>query len=123
MQRCLFEFPGCPFGVVSPDAVKSGSVKILKDVDANVEGRHILIVEDIVDSGLSCKFLRDKFGALNPTSVKYVTLLLKKESVKVDFQIDYIGFEIPNDYVVGYGLDYKQILRNLPAIYVMDQVD
>ena len=98
----------------------SGQVKILKDINADIEGRHILIVEDIVDSGLSLKFLEHKFAQLKPASIKFVSLLRKEGAAKVDFQLDYMGFSIPNEFVVGYGLDHKQILRNLPAVYVMD---
>ena len=93
---------------------------MLKDINADIAGRHVIIVEDIVDTGLSIKFLQEKLSALNPASLKFVTLLMKKDIAKVDFEIDYIGFDIPNEFVIGYGLDHKQILRNLPAIYVMD---
>ena len=98
----------------------SGRVQMLKDINADIAGRHVIIVEDIVDTGLSIKFLQEKLSALNPASLKFVTLLMKKDIAKVDFEIDYIGFDIPNEFVIGYGLDHKQILRNLPAIYVMD---
>ena len=100
--------------------VSSGRVQILKDINAEIQGWHILVVEDIVDTGLSVRFLERKISELEPASLKFVSLLLKKEKAKVDFSIDYVGFEIPNEFVVGYGLDHKQILRNLPAIYVMD---
>ena len=100
--------------------VSSGNVTMLKDVDADIRGRHVLVVEDIVDTGVSLKYLEEKLKALNPASLKFVTLLYKKEKAKIHFDIDYIGFEIPDEFVIGYGLDHKQILRNLPAIYVMD---
>lgn len=100
--------------------VSSGRVQILKDINADIAGRHILIAEDIVDTGLSIRFLERKLSELKPASLRFVSLLLKKDRAKVDFNIDYVGFEIPNEFVVGYGLDHKQILRNLPAIYVMD---
>ncbi len=102
------------------EKTSSGRVQMIKDINADIEGRHVLIVEDIVDTGLSIKFLEEKLSALKPASLKFVTLLIKKEIAKVDFDIDYVGFEIPNEFVIGYGLDHKQILRNLPAIYVMD---
>ncbi len=102
------------------ELTSSGRVQMLKDINADIEGRHVLIVEDIVDTGLSIKFLEEKLSALKPASLKFVTLLIKREIAKVDFDIDYVGFEIPNEFVIGYGLDHKQILRNLPAIYVMD---
>lgn len=98
----------------------SGEVKMLKDINAEVNGRHILVVEDIVDTGLSIRFLQKKFLELEPASLKFVSFLLKKDNAQVENSIDYVGFEIPNEFVVGYGLDHKQILRNLPAIYVMD---
>lgn len=98
----------------------SGRVQMLKEINADIEGRHVLIVEDIVDTGLSVKFLQEKLSAMRPTSLKFVTLLMKRDIAKVDFEIDYVGFDIPNEFVIGYGLDHKQILRNLPAIYVMD---
>ena len=102
------------------DLASSGNVKVLKDIDANIEGRHIIIVEDIADSGLSLQFLKEKFLKLQPDSIKFVSLLRKQDAAKVDFQLDYVGFNIPNRFVVGYGLDHKQILRNLPAVYLME---
>jgi len=98
----------------------SGQVTMLKDINAEIAGRHVLLVEDIVDTGLSIEFLQKKFAALKPASLRYVSFLLKRDSVKSDIKIDYVGFEIPSEFVVGYGLDYKQILRNLPAVYIMD---
>lgn len=98
----------------------SGRVVMLKDINAEITGRHILLVEDIVDTGLSLEFLHKKFSALKPASLKFATFLLKPDSVKSNIKIDYIGFEIPSEFVVGYGLDHKQILRNLPAVYIMD---
>lgn len=100
--------------------VSSGRVQVLKDIDADLKDRHVLIVEDIIDTGLSIRYLHKKLEAFQPASLKYVTLLFKKDNAKTDTAIDYVGFEIPNDFVVGFGLDYKQILRNLPAVYVMD---
>ncbi|MBN1464946.1 hypoxanthine phosphoribosyltransferase [candidate division KSB1 bacterium] len=100
--------------------VSSGQVTMLKDVNAEIGGRHVLVVEDIVDTGVSLKYLEERLQALNPASLKFVTLLYKKEKAKIHFDIDYVGFEIPDEFVIGYGLDHKQILRNLPAIYVMD---
>lgn len=100
--------------------VSSGQVMMLKDINAEIQGRHVLVVEDIVDTGLSIQFLQEKFLALAPASLRFVTLLYKKQNAKVDLHLDYVGFEIPNEFVIGYGLDYKQILRNLPAVYVLD---
>lgn len=97
----------------------SGKIDVLKDIDCHLTGRHVLVVEDIVDSGLSVQFLSEKISACNPESLKFVSLLRKEESAKVEFNIDYVGFMIPNEFVVGYGLDFAQKLRNLPAIYVL----
>ncbi|MCC7431254.1 hypoxanthine phosphoribosyltransferase [bacterium] len=95
----------------------SGIVKVHKDVNSNLEGRHVLLVEDIVDSGLSVTYLREKLLKSNPASLKIVSLLLKPEQAKIDFEVDYVGFEIPPAFVIGYGLDYEQKYRNLKAIY------
>lgn len=100
--------------------ISSGNVQMLKDINADLANRHVLIVEDIVDTGLSVTFLKRHLSLMKPASIKIATLLFKKEIAKLDFDLDYIGFEIPNDFVVGFGLDHKQILRNLPAVYVMD---
>ena len=100
--------------------VSSGKVTMLKDIQADIAGRHVLVIEDIVDTGLSIKFLDDLLSAHKPASLKFVTLLLKPEKAKIDRKIDYVGFEIADEFVIGYGLDHKQILRNLPAVYVMD---
>lgn len=97
--------------------ISSGNVKLLKELNCQVEGRDIVIVEDIVDSGLSIDFIRKLITSHNPRTFKVISLLYKKEAVKVDVSIDYVGFSIPNYFVVGYGLDYAQKVRNLPAIY------
>ncbi|MFQ5675847.1 MAG: hypoxanthine phosphoribosyltransferase [bacterium] len=98
----------------------SGEVKLLKDIDAHLNGRHVIVVEDIVDSGYSVNFLRERMNQAKPKSLKFVSLLVKKEGAQVPYQIDYAGFSIPNRFVVGYGLDYGQKFRNLPEVYVMD---
>ncbi len=95
----------------------SGTVKLMKDISADVTDRHVIIVEDIIDSGLTIQFLRDRLLGAAPKSVTIVTLLMKPDIAKVDFPIDHIGFRIPPDFVVGYGLDYNQKMRHLPAIY------
>jgi len=77
-------------------------------------------VEDIIDSGLTISFLKERLEGASPKSISILTLLLKKDIVKVDFPIDYIGFEIPPEFVVGYGLDYDQKLRHLPGIYRLE---
>ena len=100
----------------------SGVVKIKKDFDCQVQGRHILIVEDIVDSGLSIRYLKQKFLAEKPISLKFMSLFLKPDNVEVDFPIDYVGFEIANDFIIGYGLDHAQRWRNLKDVYVLSNV-
>lgn len=102
-----------------PTSTSAGEILLLKDVDCEVAGRDVLIVEDIIDSGLSVKFLEKKFLNLRPRSLKFVALLVKPQSAKVDYTINYVGFSIPNYFVVGYGLDYAENFRNLRGIYVM----
>lgn len=97
-----------------------GTVKLLKDISANITGRHIVIVEDIIDSGLTIKFLKERLQGAGPASVMVVTLLMKPDIANVDFKIDLVGFEIPPEFVVGYGLDFDQKLRHLPAIYRLE---
>ncbi|MGA3287649.1 MAG: hypoxanthine phosphoribosyltransferase [Bacteroidota bacterium] len=97
--------------------ISSGQVTLLKDLNCQVFGRDIIVVEDIVDSGLSIAFIEKIIEKENPKSLKFVSLLLKKGIPKLDFPIDYIGFEIPPDFVIGYGLDYAQKVRNLKSIY------
>ncbi len=98
-----------------------GTVTLLKDISANITGRHVIIVEDIIDSGLTIKFLRDRLQGALPKSVSIVTLLLKPDIANLDFKVDYVGFEIPPEFVVGYGLDYNQKLRHLPEIYRLEE--
>ena len=90
---------------------------LLKDLNCQVENRDIIVVEDIVDSGLSVAYIGQLIRKQNPKSLKFVTLLYKNESVTHDVTLDYIGFQIPRDFVIGYGLDYAQRERNLKAIY------
>lgn len=97
----------------------SGSVKILKDLDTSVQNRHVLIVEDIMDSGLTLSKLVELMKHREAASVKVVTLLNKPERRKVDISPDYSGFTIPDEFVVGYGLDYAEAYRNLPYIGIL----
>jgi len=99
--------------------ISSGNVRLLKDLNCQVTGRDIIIVEDIVDSGLSMQYIRDLILRQNPTSFKVVTLLYKPASIKSNIQLDYVGFTIDPEFVIGYGLDYAQRVRNLKAIYRM----
>src|SRR5690625_5215439 len=97
----------------------SGEVKIVKDLDTKVEGRDLLIIEDIIDSGLTLRYLVDLFKYRQAKSVKIVTLLDKPTGRTADIQADLIGFEVPNEFAVGYGLDYNQKYRNLPYIGIL----
>jgi hypoxanthine phosphoribosyltransferase len=99
----------------------SGVVRLLKDLDTDIAGRHVLIVEDIIDSGLTLEYLRQQLLRRNPASLKICALLNKPERRMVDVPIDYHGFDIPNAFVVGYGLDYNELYRNLPYIGVLRQ--
>ena len=103
--------------------VSSGQVTELKDVDAKLEGRHVIVVEDIVDTGLSMKYVIDQIRMRNPASLRAATLLRKPDAAKVEVPVDYVGFEIDNLFVIGYGLDYGQLARNLRAIYILDEDD
>jgi hypoxanthine phosphoribosyltransferase len=94
----------------------SGVVRILKDLDASIEGRDVLIVEDIVDSGLTLSWLVSNLKSRNPASVAIAAMLRKPNSVQMDVEVAYTGFEIPDEFVVGYGLDYAERYRNLPFI-------
>jgi hypoxanthine phosphoribosyltransferase len=97
----------------------SGVVRILKDLDTSIEGRNVLIVEDIVDSGLTLSYLLRTMRARDPASLEVCALLTKPERRKVDLPIRYTGFEIPNRFVIGYGLDYDEKFRNLPYVAVL----
>ena len=99
----------------------SREVKLLKDIDAHLNDRHVIVVEDIVDSGYSVEYLRKKIERTKPKSLKFVSLLIKEEGAQVPYHIDYVGFKIPNRFVVGYGLDYAQKFRNLPEVYVLNE--
>ena len=98
----------------------SGVVRILKDLDMNIEGRHVLLVEDIIDSGLTLKYLTKNLSSRRPASLEIVTLLDKPGRRKALLPCRYVGFEIGNDFVVGYGLDHAEKYRNLPFIGVLD---
>jgi len=98
----------------------SGVVRIVKDLDISLEGRHVIIVEDIVDSGLTLSWLLENFESRQAASVSVATLLRKPDAVQVDVPIDYLGFDIPNDFVVGYGLDYAESYRNLGGVGVLE---
>jgi hypoxanthine phosphoribosyltransferase len=99
----------------------SGVVRILKDLDAVIEGRDVLIVEDIVDSGLTLQYLLRNLGARNPRSLEVCALLTKPERRKVQLPTRYVGFEIPNRFVIGYGLDHGERYRNLPFVATLKE--
>jgi hypoxanthine phosphoribosyltransferase len=99
----------------------SGVVRILKDLDAPIEGRDVLIVEDIIDSGLTLHYLLRSLKARNPRSLEVCSLLTKPERRRVEDPIRYVGFEIPNRFAIGYGLDHKQRFRNLPFVAALNE--
>src|SRR5436190_7805977 len=99
----------------------SGVVRILKDLDAPIEGRHVLIVEDIVDSGLTLQYLLRNLRARSPESVEVCALLTKPERHKIELQARYVGFEIPNRFAIGYGLDHDERYRNLPFVAALQR--
>jgi hypoxanthine phosphoribosyltransferase len=99
----------------------SGVVRILKDLDAPIEGRDVLIVEDIVDSGLTLSYLLRTLNARDPASLEVCALLTKPERRKVELPIRYVGFEIPNRFAIGYGLDHAERFRNLPYVAVLEE--
>jgi hypoxanthine phosphoribosyltransferase len=102
----------------------SGVVRILKDLDTDISGRHVLVVEDIIDTGLTLSWLVSNLSSRSPASVQICTLLRKPEAVQMSVDVAYVGFDIPNEFVIGYGLDYDERYRNLrcigtlsPAVY------
>jgi hypoxanthine phosphoribosyltransferase len=99
----------------------SGVVKIKKDIDIDISGRDVIIVEDIVDSGLSLQYIKEYIQKHNPASVKVCVLLDKPKAHKIEVSFDYVGFEIGNEFVVGYGLDYNEHYRNLPYIGILKE--
>jgi hypoxanthine phosphoribosyltransferase len=98
----------------------SGVVRILKDLDINVADRDVLVVEDIIDSGLTLSYLMRNLKARKPSSLEVVTLLTKPERREIDVPVRYVGFEIPNRFVIGYGLDFAERYRNLPYVAVLN---
>lgn len=102
--------------------VSSGVVRILKDIDYDITGKHVLIVEDLIDTGLTLTYLKDLFMAKHCASVKICTILDKPSRRKVPLEIDYQGIVIPDKFVIGYGLDYAEKYRNLPDVCVMEEL-
>jgi hypoxanthine phosphoribosyltransferase len=97
--------------------ISTGNVRLVKDLNCQVEGRDIIVVEDVVDSGLSMEYIKSLILRQNPRSFRIVSLLYKKDSVRIPVSLDYVGFTIPADFVIGYGLDYAQRERNRKDIY------
>ena len=106
------------FGVSSyhGNTTSSGEVKVTLDLGSPVEGKHVILVEDIVDTGLTMNYLKSALLSRRPKTLTTIALLEKPEALKVPCELDYVGFKIPNDFVVGYGLDYQGYYRNLPYI-------
>ena len=102
-----------------PGTESSGIVRIIKDLDASIEGRHVLVVEDIVDTGATLRYLLRTLQARRPASLRVCTLLNKRKARKVDVALAYVGFEIPDCFVVGYGLDYEEQYRNMPHLALL----
>ena len=124
LVRAMSERVTMDFMAVSSYAkgtTSSGQVKVLKDLDSNLEGRHVIVVEDIVDTGLTLHYLQDLLKARAPKSMKTACLLSKPSRRKIEVQVDYIGFTIEDHFVVGYGLDYAEKYRNLPYIAILEQ--
>ena len=101
-------------------ARSSGEVKINKDLDKSIEGKHVIIVEDIVDSGNTLSYLKEILSARQPASLKICTLLDKPSRREAPLEADYVGFVVPNEFVIGYGLDYAELYRNLDAVCILD---
>ncbi len=99
----------------------SGIVKILKDLDFEVKGKHVLIVEDIIDSGITLKYLMKYLGARNPESLEIACLLNKPDRRKEEMEVKYLGFDVPDYFLVGYGLDYAEKYRNLPYVAILKE--
>jgi hypoxanthine phosphoribosyltransferase len=99
----------------------SGVVRILKDLDINIEGRHVLVVEDIIDSGLTLSYLTRNLESREPATLEICALLTKPERREVEVPVRYVGFEIPNKFVIGYGLDFAERYRNLPYVAVLHE--
>ncbi|MGI6641332.1 MAG: hypoxanthine phosphoribosyltransferase [Limnochordia bacterium] len=98
----------------------SGVVRITKDLEESIEGKDIIIVEDIIDTGLTLSYLLNNLHSRNPASLRICTLLDKPDNRRVEIPVDYVGFTVPNEFLVGYGLDYQQLYRNFPYIFVLN---
>jgi len=101
--------------------VSSGRIRVTKELESEIEGRDVLIVEDIVDTGLSLRYLVDDLRSRRPATLRICTLVDKKARRQVEVEVDYVGFEIEEGFIVGYGIDYDERYRELPAIYVVEK--
>jgi hypoxanthine phosphoribosyltransferase len=119
--QCPCEVDFMAISSYGSSTASSGVVRILKDLDASIEGRHVLIVEDIVDSGLTLQYLMRNLGARNPESLEVCALLTKPERRKVNLPMRYLGFEIADRFAIGYGLDHDERYRNLPYVAALEE--
>jgi hypoxanthine phosphoribosyltransferase len=122
LSRAMSSDPAVDWMAVSSYGVgtkSSGVVRILKDLDTDINGRHVLVVEDIVDSGLTLSWLLRNLNSRGAASVEVCTMLRKPESARVEVRVKYVGFDIPAEFVVGYGLDYAERFRSLPYVGVL----
>lgn len=116
---CIMDFMAVSSYGASSES--SGIVKILKDLDFEVKGKHVLIVEDIIDSGITLKYLMKYLGARNPESLEIACLLNKPDRRKEEMEVKYLGFDVPDYFLVGYGLDYAEKYRNLPYVAILKE--
>ena len=119
--RIQFEVDFIKIDSYGDNTMSSGTVRLLKDISADITGRDVIVVEDIVDTGLSLNFLKHRMEEASPKSLSFVTFLYKPDVASQDLSIDWVGFKIDDHYVVGYGLDLKQIYRGLPGIYAVNK--
>lgn len=119
MMKCHLFMDFIAVSSYGAGAQSSGVVRIIKDLDTSITGRHVVIVEDIIDSGLTMQYLLNNLASRGAASLRVCTLLDKPERRLTDVRADYTGFAVPNEFVVGYGLDYNQMYRNLPDIGVL----
>ena len=117
--RCQYDFMAT--SSYGSGTSTTGNVRLLKDISTDIKGRHVIILEDILDSGLTLKFVKERLLTMGPASLKICTLLDKPERRKegITLQCDYVGFTIPNEFVVGYGLDFNEKYRNLPYVGIL----
>ena len=118
-MRCNIDMDFISVSSYGAGSKSSGVVKLIKDLDTDITGRHVILVEDIIDSGLTLSYLKEFFGARKPASIRTISFLDKVARHPSNLKTDYCGFEIPDEFVVGYGLDYANYYRNLPYIGVL----